>query len=118
MGRKPPVDTTPEPGDHLLSGEEQARRDFLQKVGKFALVTPPAVTTLLATSMNSRALALSGGRGPQPDVVTGPQPGVVTPPLTPKPEVPPQQPKPPGVSKPPKRSVFDDLIAKCINLFS
>ena len=62
----------PEQHDHsgitegdMLPDEAQARRDFLRKVGKFALVTPPVITTLLATSMNSDALARShGGRGP------------------------------------------------------
>ena len=101
----------------LLSGEEQARRDFLQKAGKFALITPPAVTTLLATSMNSSALARSVvGSGPG----SGPH---INPPLTgvtPQPPTPPGPPKPPVVAKPkfPKRSVFDDMIQKCINLFS
>lgn len=33
--------------------EEQSRRAFLAKCGKFAIVTPPAVTLLLHTSMAS-----------------------------------------------------------------
>ncbi len=39
------------------------RRKFLATCGKFALVTPPAITLLLSTSLNSQAVAHSGGRG-------------------------------------------------------
>jgi hypothetical protein len=38
------------------------RREFLKKCGQFAVVTPPAVTFLLSTSMSSQAIASSGGR--------------------------------------------------------
>ena len=47
-----------------LVSEAQARRDFLKKAGRFAAVTPPAVTLLLGTSLNSRAIAKSGGSKP------------------------------------------------------
>ena len=46
-----------------ISSEDQARRDFLKKVGRFAAVTPPAITLLLGTSLNSRAIAQSSGSG-------------------------------------------------------
>ena len=39
-----------------------ARRDFIKGVGKFATVTPAAVTMLLEVSMNSPAVAASGGK--------------------------------------------------------
>lgn len=39
------------------------RRKFLASCGKFALVTPPAITMLLSTSLNSTAVAHSGGNG-------------------------------------------------------
>ncbi|WP_425908237.1 hypothetical protein [Nitrobacter sp. TKz-YC02] len=39
------------------------RRKFLASCGKFAVVTPPAITMLLSTSLNSTAIASSGGRG-------------------------------------------------------
>jgi hypothetical protein len=39
------------------------RRKFLAACGKFAVVTPPAMTVLLSTSLNSKAIAHSGGRG-------------------------------------------------------
>jgi hypothetical protein len=39
------------------------RRKFLAACGKFAVVTPPAVTLLLSTSLNSEAIAKSGGTG-------------------------------------------------------
>jgi hypothetical protein len=39
------------------------RRKFLASCGKFALVTPPAITMLLSTSLNSTAVAHSGGGG-------------------------------------------------------
>lgn len=38
------------------------RRAFLAKCGKYAAITPPAVTFLLSTSMSSKAIAASGGR--------------------------------------------------------
>ncbi|MFC3321591.1 hypothetical protein [Mesorhizobium cantuariense] len=47
-----------------LVSEAQARRDFLKRAGRFAAVTPPAVTLLLGTSLNSRAIAKSGGSRP------------------------------------------------------
>jgi hypothetical protein len=37
------------------------RRKFLAACGKFAVVTPPALTVLLSTSLNSKAIARSGG---------------------------------------------------------
>ena len=37
------------------------RREFLAKCGRFAIVTPPAVTLLLSTSLTSDAIAKSGG---------------------------------------------------------
>ncbi|MFL5236034.1 MAG: hypothetical protein ACJ8EL_00220 [Rhizomicrobium sp.] len=39
------------------------RRKFLTACGRFAVVTPPAITLLLSTSLNSTAIAHSGGRG-------------------------------------------------------
>lgn len=47
-----------------LSSEAEARRDFLKKTGRFAAVTPPAITLLLGTSLNSRAIAQSSGVRP------------------------------------------------------
>ena len=41
---------------------ETDRRDFLRSCGKFAAITPPAVTFLLSTSMSSKAIAASTGR--------------------------------------------------------
>jgi hypothetical protein len=37
------------------------RRNFLATCGKFAIVTPPALTLLLSTSLNSPAIAGSSG---------------------------------------------------------
>lgn len=51
--------------------ESEARRDFLKKTGRFAAVTPPAITLLLGTSLNSKAIAKSGGTHPG----GGPKPG-------------------------------------------
>lgn len=39
------------------------RRKFLASCGRFAAVTPPAITMLLSTSLSSEAIAHSGGRG-------------------------------------------------------
>ena len=38
---------------------ENDRREFLKKCGKFAAVTPPAITMLLSTSLTSNAIAKS-----------------------------------------------------------
>ena len=46
--------------NHLAQGAEDRRR-FLASCGKFAVVTPPAITLLLSTSLNSTAVAQSAG---------------------------------------------------------
>jgi hypothetical protein len=43
------------------STELDDRRAFLARCGKFAAVTPPAIAFLLSTSLNSKAIAHSGG---------------------------------------------------------
>ncbi|KLK92646.1 hypothetical protein AA309_13230 [Microvirga vignae] len=45
-----------------LPVEDESRRSFLKKAGRFAALTPPAVTLLLSTSMDSDAIAGSGGK--------------------------------------------------------
>lgn len=40
-----------------------ARRAFLESCGKFAVVTPPAISLLLSTTLSSPAVAASGGGG-------------------------------------------------------
>jgi hypothetical protein len=55
----PPNQDEPSVGTPL----DDDRRKFLAACGKFAVVTPPALTMLLSTSLNSRAIAHSGGRG-------------------------------------------------------
>ncbi|MBP1885239.1 hypothetical protein [Sinorhizobium mexicanum] len=49
--------------DGLPSRSEEDRREFLKSCGRFAVVTPPAVTMLLSTSLTSNAIAKSGGGG-------------------------------------------------------
>jgi hypothetical protein len=39
------------------------RRKFLSSCGRFAVVTPPAITLLLSTSLTSHAIAGSNGKG-------------------------------------------------------
>lgn len=46
----------------LNDSPDEARRRFLKQTGKYAALTPPSVTMLLAVSMNSKAIAGSGGR--------------------------------------------------------
>ena len=53
----------PESSREPDSSEDQARRDFLKKAGRFAIVTPPAITLLLGTSLTSPAIAISSGSG-------------------------------------------------------
>jgi hypothetical protein len=43
--------------------EIEDRRKFLISAGRFAAVTPPAITLLLSTSLTSDAIAGSGGHG-------------------------------------------------------
>ncbi|MGP9813835.1 hypothetical protein ACTZWT_20180 [Rhodopseudomonas sp. NSM] len=56
--------------DHKVEGQDpldEDRRKFLAACGKFAVVTPPVLTVLLSTSLNSEAVAGSGGgRGGPP----------------------------------------------------
>ncbi|TIO22746.1 MAG: hypothetical protein E5X93_15730 [Mesorhizobium sp.] len=53
-----------EKNSEKLVSEANARRDFLKQAGRFAAVTPPAITLLLGTSLNSKAIAKSGGTRP------------------------------------------------------
>lgn len=41
----------------------EARRRFLASCGKFALITPPAMTVLLSSTAQNYAVARSGGAG-------------------------------------------------------
>lgn len=43
--------------------QDNDRREFLKACGRFAAVTPPAMTILLSTSLTSDAIARSGGDG-------------------------------------------------------
>ena len=54
-----------------MPSEDLAWRAFLGKAGRFAAVTPPAITLLLGTSLGSKAIAGSNGsyhpgKGPKP----------------------------------------------------
>lgn len=42
---------------------EEDRRKFLASCGRFAAVTPPVLTLLLSTSLNTEAIAHSSGGG-------------------------------------------------------
>jgi hypothetical protein len=42
---------------------EEDRRTFLKACGRFAAITPPAITALLSTSLTSGAIAASGSGG-------------------------------------------------------
>ena len=64
MSDRIPVEEESDQPDHELQSEEQARRDFLRKAGRFAAVTPPAITLLLGTSLGSGAIAASSGTDP------------------------------------------------------
>ncbi|WP_417475750.1 hypothetical protein [Leisingera sp.] len=48
--------------DRTDKPESPERREILQKAGRFAAVTTPAVTFLLSTSLSSEAVAKSGGK--------------------------------------------------------
>jgi len=55
------TDQTNDPRNDANSPLDEDRRKFLAACGKFAVVTPPALTLLLSTSLNSEAIAGSGG---------------------------------------------------------
>jgi hypothetical protein len=50
-----------EPNAEVDTPLDEDRRKFLAACGKFAVVTPPALTVLLSTSLNSTAIAHSSG---------------------------------------------------------
>jgi len=54
-----PEEPSPSPG-------EKDRREFLKSCGRFAAVTPPAITMLLSTSLTSGAMAASDCGGDEP----------------------------------------------------
>jgi hypothetical protein len=45
-----------------MTDQDEDRRKFLATCGRFAAVTPPAITLLLSTSLTSNAIAASQGR--------------------------------------------------------
>ena len=47
--------------EHGIDGLTASRRKFLAQCGKFAIVTPPAITLMLAASSQNFAVAASGG---------------------------------------------------------
>jgi len=55
-----------EPAANAEPEVDADRRKFLATCGRFAVVTPPAVTLLLSTSLNSDAIASSGGGSGRP----------------------------------------------------
>lgn len=44
-----------------LTTQEDSRREFLKKFGRYAAVTPPAMAILLSTTLDSEATYTSGG---------------------------------------------------------
>lgn len=49
------------PTAKIKPAADEDRRKFLAACGKFAVVTPPALTVLLSTSLHSTAIAASSG---------------------------------------------------------
>jgi hypothetical protein len=56
--------------------ENHDRRDFLNKCGRFAIVTPPALVFLLSTSLTSKAIAASSGKGSRTGFRSKSEPGL------------------------------------------
>ena len=50
-------------GSEELTRSADDRRRFLAACGRFAVVTPPAMTLMLSTSLSSDAIAKSGNNG-------------------------------------------------------
>ncbi len=57
------MDEQNDPTVETESKGTDGRREFLKKCGKFAVITPPAVSFLLSTTLSSKAIAASGGGG-------------------------------------------------------
>jgi hypothetical protein len=57
-----PLTSEPVPGTETPPDDD--RRKFLATCGRFAVVTPPALTVLLSTSLSSPAIANSSGGNP------------------------------------------------------
>ncbi|MCR4267847.1 hypothetical protein [Nitratireductor sp. ZSWI3] len=59
-----PNDAIPESNDDPKheNSWNAGRRKFLKTLGKAAIVTPPTMTVLLSTSLDSEAIAASGGK--------------------------------------------------------
>lgn len=53
----------------------QERRDFIEKCGRFAVVTPPTIALLLSATGRNYAQAMSGGSGFTPPGHGGTPPG-------------------------------------------
>jgi hypothetical protein len=49
-----------EPEKPVADQSEADRRAFVAALGRFAAVTPPAISLLLSTSLSSKAIAASG----------------------------------------------------------
>lgn len=58
--------------DHISENTAEARRRFLAQCGRFAIVTPPAMTMLLSVAAKPKEAHAStingGGWGPNPPV--------------------------------------------------
>ena len=63
---------TDEPVTNVEQELDADRRKFLAACGRFAVVTPPAVTLLLSTSLHSDAIAHSGAAGEVEDLTNAP----------------------------------------------
>jgi hypothetical protein len=53
--------SNPEMPNPMVEAEAEDRQKFVAACGRFAVVTPPAITWLLSTSLHSTAVAQSGG---------------------------------------------------------
>jgi hypothetical protein len=56
----------PIPGPNLIESDAESaadRRKFLESCGNFVAITPPAITMVLSTSLNSTAISHSGIKG-------------------------------------------------------
>jgi len=52
-----------EPEKEIQASDEESRREFLVKAGKFAIYTPPAVMLLMHPSKDALAQSGNGGGG-------------------------------------------------------
>jgi len=57
-------DNRPIESDNIENDNDEKRREFLKKLGKFAVVAPPVIVTLMSSEVRSAQSCPGGGDQP------------------------------------------------------